>query len=112
MLHKIAPILPAHSITQTHLFYKNTMAFITHNYGNYLVVKKDEIEIHYYQWQGPGKLVPVSCYLFDTNIEDLFAKFSSMDLIKPAGNIKDNSWGRKEFFIYDNNENVLRFGGM
>ena len=112
MLHKIAPILPAYSISQTNLFFRNTMTFLTQNYGNYLVVKKGEIEIHYYQWPGPGNFVPVSCYLFDTNIEDLYARFSSMDLMKPAGNLKDNSWGKKEFYILDNNENILRFGGM
>ena len=112
MLQKIAPILPAYSITETDLFFRNKLKFLTSNYGNYLVVKKDQIEIHYFEWPGNGKFVASSCYIFANNIEDLFAKFSSMDVINPKGNLKDNSWGKKEFHILDNNGNVLRFGGI
>ena len=110
MLQKIAPILPAYNIPDTILFYKNRLKFLTYNYGNYLLVKKDLIEIHYIEWQGSGKLVPASCYLFDDNIEDLFSKFCSMDIPDSSGNLKTNAWGKKEFHIKDNNGNVLRFG--
>ena len=112
MLQKIAPILPAHSISETNLFYTNKMKFLTHNYGNYLVAKKDQVEIHYVEWTGKEKFVPSSCYIFENNIEDLFARFSSMDVMNPKGNLKDNVWGKKEFYIVDNNGNILRFGGM
>ena len=112
MLQKIAPILPAYSITETDLFFRNKLKFLTHNYGNYLVVKKDQVEIHYSLWAGNGKFTTSSCYIFENNIEDLFAKLSSMDVINPKGDLKDNSWGRKEFYLLDNNGNILRFGGM
>ena len=110
MLQKIAPILNAYNLSETNLFYKNKLKFLTWHYGNYLVVKKDLIEIHYITWAGKDKFVPSSCYLYADNIEDLYAKFSSMDVISPKGNFKDNPWGKKEFQILDNNENVLRFG--
>lgn len=110
MLQKIAPVLPALDISATNVFFRNRLKFSTINYGNYLVVKKDKIEFHYYQWQGEGKFVPASCYIFDDNIEDLFAKFSSMDIMNPKGNLRNNAWGKKEFQILDNNGNVLKFG--
>lgn len=111
MLQKIAPILPAYDIQETNLFYKNKLKFLTINYGNYLLVKKDRIEIHYVEWSGIGKFVPVSCYIYDDNIEDLYAKFSGLDLINPKGNLKQNVFGKNEFQLLDNNGNVLRFGG-
>ena len=111
MLQKIAPILPAYNISETNLFYRNSLNFLTFNYGNYLIVRKDHIEIHYVQWAGNGNFVPSSCYIFDDNIEDLFTKFSSMDMVNPKGNLKDNNWGKKEFQMVDNNGNVMRFGG-
>ena len=112
MLQKIAPILPAYSITETELFYRNRLKCLTRNYGNYLVIKKDHIEIHYYEWAGSGKFTPASCYIFESNIQDLFAKLSSMDVVTPKGNLKDNAWGKKEFYVLDNNGNFLRFGEM
>lgn len=82
------------------------------NFGNYLVVKKDKAEIHYYLWPGTGPVNTASCYLFANNIEDLFAKFSSMDVMHPKGDLKDNAFGKKEFFIIDNNGNKLIFGSI
>ncbi|CAN5883078.1 VOC family protein [soil metagenome] len=112
MLQKIAPVLPAYNIADTNLFYRNKLKFLTHNYGNYLIVRKDEVEIHFFEWTGIGKFVPASCYIIDNNVEDLFSKFSSMDLMNPKGNMKKNSLGKNEFQLVDNNGNVLRFGGI
>jgi hypothetical protein len=111
MLRKIAPILPAINISDTNLFYSR-LKFITHNYGNYLVVKKDQFEIHFYMWPDPLNFVPSSCYLFDDNIQDLYTLFSSMDVVYPRGVLKTNIWGNKEFQVIDNNGNILRFGGI
>lgn len=109
MLQKIAPIFQAINLSETNLFYRNKLKFITHYYGNYLVVKKEAIEIHFVTCKDPGKFIASACCLFDNNIEDLYAKCCSMDMIKPAGNLKNNSIGKKEFCINDNNGNELRF---
>jgi hypothetical protein len=109
MLQKIAPILPAIDLSKTNLFYRNELKFITHHYGNYLVVKKDNIEIHFEAIRNPRDFIASSCCLFDDNIKDLYATFCSMDMIIPMGELKDNSRGKKEFCIVDNNGNELRF---
>ncbi len=111
MLQKIAPILPALNISATDLFYRGKLKFLTHHYGNYLVVKKDQMEIHFFEWADPVNFVASSCYLFDDNILDLYTKFSSMDAIFPKGDLKTNIWGKKEFQVIDNNGNILKFSG-
>lgn len=109
MLQKAAPVLPAIDLSETNLFYRNKLKFLTHHYGNYLIVKKDNIEIHFASIRDPKKFIASSCCLFDDNIEDLYSKFSSMDLIGPLGELKDNARGKKEFCIVDNNGNELKF---
>ena len=101
MLQKIAPILPAIDLQETNLFYKNKLKFLTHYYGNYLIVIKEGIQIHFVECKDPRNFIASACCISDNNIEDLFARFCSMDMISPAGNLKDNSRGKKEFCIVD-----------
>ncbi len=110
MLQKIAPVLPAFDISETSTFFRNKLKFNTINYGNYLVVRKDRIEFHYYLWQGKETFTTSCCFIYDDNIEDLYAAFSSLGIIQPASNKWNNSWGKREFQVKDNNGNVLRFG--
>ena len=112
MLQKIAPILPAVNLPETNLFYRNRLKFITNYLGNYLIVKKENIEIHFVECTDPSNFIASACCIFDNNIEDLFARFCSMDMIGPNGNLKDNPRGKKEFYIVDNNGNELRFCEM
>ena len=110
MLQKIAPVLPASDISATEKFFRDKLKFKTFNYGNYLLVKKDNIEIHYYLWQGKDRFTASCCFIYVDIIEDLYTKFSSIDVINPSTNLWKNSWGKREFQITDNNGNVMRFG--
>ena len=109
MLKKIAPILQAINLTETNLFYKSKLKFLSHYYGNYLIVIKEDMEIHFVECKDPKNFIAAACCLFDNNIEDLYAKCCSMDMIMPGGNLKNNPRGKKEFCIVDNNGNELRF---
>ena len=110
MLQKIAPVLPAFDIAATEKFFRDKMKFKTIHYGNYLLVKKDNIEIHYYLWQGKERFTAGCCFIYVDIIEDLYTKFSSIDVINASTNPWINSWGKREFQVTDNNGNVIRFG--
>lgn len=112
MLLKIAPILPALNIQETSLFFRTKLHFNTRDYGNYLVVKKDLVELHYFLWDEKNAFIPSSCCLFDDNVEDLYAKLSSLEILKPKADIKKNIWGKHEFQVMDNNGNLLKFSGI
>ena len=112
MLLKIAPILRCISLQDTNAWYRNRLNFSTRYYGNYLVAVKDEIEIHFEEWPDQMSFVPTSCYLYDNNINDLYARFTSLDAVFPKGILKTNMWGKKEFQVMDNNNNILKFSGL
>ena len=110
MFQKIAPILSAYNLNETNIFYKNKLKFNTQYFGNYLVVRKDQIEIHFIECAYKENFVAGSCYIYDNNVEDLYAKFCSLEIIDILGEYKDNARGKKEFSIIDNNGNRLVFG--
>ncbi len=109
MLLRIIPVLPAYDLTDTANFYKNKLKFETQHFGNYLLVKKDAIEIQYILWEGSGKIQPGSCSIVADNVEDLFSNLSSLEMMGPKSILKDLRLGKKEFQLRDNNGHVLRF---
>lgn len=110
MLQKIVPILPSRNLEETKQFFTNKLTFIAIHFGNFLLVKKDLVEIHFVEWNSSRPFTPATCYIYVTNIEDLFAKFTSLDVMNPKGDLKFNARGKKEFQVADSHGNVLVFG--
>ena len=108
MFHKISPILPTINIQTTGLFYKEKLDFDISYFGNYLVVSKETIELFFYE--DKDIFFPLSCFIFVSNVEDMYSKFSSMGLISLDGKLKIKPGNLKEFEILDNNGHRLRFG--
>ena len=109
MFQSIAPILPARNIQKTNLFYKDKLNFDTMYSGNYLVASKGKIELYFYEVK-ESIFKPASCYLFVSNIEDVYAYFSANGLVNPKGMLVEKPGTIKEFFITDNNGNTLYIG--
>lgn len=108
MFHKISPILPTLNIQTTALFYKEKLSFDIAYFGNYLVVSKENIELFFYEEK--DIFSPSSCFIFVSNVEDMYAVFSSMGMIGLDGKLKVKPGNLKEFGIVDNNGHQLRFG--
>ena len=110
MFQKISPILPAINIQTTSLFYKDKLNFEISYFGNYLVVSKENIQLFFYEHKDKNSFRSLACFIFVSNIEDLYAKFSSMGMIEPNGKLQVKPGNLKEFGIVDNNGHQLRFG--
>ena len=110
MFQKISPILPAINIQTTSLFYKDKLNFEISYFGNYLVVSKENIQLFFYEDKDKNNFHPLACFIFVSNIEDLYSKFSSMGMIEPNGKLQVKPGNLKEFGIVDNNGHQLRFG--
>ena len=108
MFHKISPILPAINMQTTALFYKEKLNFDISYFGNYLVLSKENIELFFYEEK--DVFLPLSCFIFVSNVEDMYSKFSSMGMIGLDGKLKIKPGNLKEFEILDNNGHRLRFG--
>jgi hypothetical protein len=110
MLQKAVPVLPALHIGDTIDFYERKLGFKASNFGNYAILKYQDAEIHI-NLVNPKKLVSgQECYIFVRNIQDVYAALSAKDLIHPKGQLTDKPWCIKEFTVWDNNGNLLRFG--
>ena len=112
MFQRIAPILPCLNILKTNLFSRDQLNFDVSYSGNYLVVCKENIQLYFIEHANKHTYHASSCYITVSNIEDLYAKLSSLSMILPCGQIIEKPGRIKEFHIFDNNGNELRFAEL
>ncbi|MBT8245169.1 MAG: VOC family protein [Winogradskyella sp.] len=92
----INPKLPMRNKEVTKEFYLNTLGFKeVGDYGNYLMVKKDKIEIHFFEFK---ELEPKEnygqVYIRTDNIEDLYQiLLDNQTSILPNGLLQTKPWG-------------------
>lgn len=109
-LLKAIPVLPATNMRDTIDFYESKLGFKGSNFGNYAILKSNAAEIHFCLITDKNKLHPANCYIYTDDVEDLYTRMAEKDLLYPPDQIRDMKFGKKEFSIKDNNENIIRFG--
>lgn len=82
------------------------------DYDGYLMVQKDKIEIHFFEFE---ELDPKEnygqVYIRTDAIDDLYQSMLDSNLsIHPAAPLQVKPWGQKEFSILDPDNNLLTFG--
>lgn len=112
-LKKICPKLPMRDKSATKEFYIIQLQFVEiADYGDYLILEKDEIEIHFFLF---GTLNPKEnygqVYIRTHEIDGLYQRFLNQKVpIHPKGKLEIKPWGQKEFSILDTDSNLLTFG--
>ena len=97
----------------TKRFYVNGLGFEEQgDYGDYLLVGKDNIEIHFFEFK---ELDPKAnygqVYIRTNDIEMLYQTFLDNKVeIHPNGHLEVKPWGQKEFALLDPDHNLLTFG--
>lgn len=115
MLTNIHPKLPMRNKIITKDFYLNKLGFEelgVEDYKEYLMVKKDDIEIHFFEF---AELVPAEnygqVYIRTNHIEEWYDLALLKQLNIPrAGHLHVKPWGQKEFALLDPDSNSLTFG--
>jgi hypothetical protein len=115
MLTEINPKLPMRNKAVTREFYLGKLGFEEFgaaDYDGYLMVKKDNIQIHFFEFK---ELDPKSnygqVYLRATNIESFYnSLLDKKGVIHPNGQLQIKPWGQKEFSILDPDHNLLTIG--
>ena len=113
MLIDIIPKLPMRDKNVTKAFYIDKLGFKEiGDYEGYLMVYKDKIEIHFFEFK---KLNPKENYgqvYIRTNYLDDFYQTLLDNKIKihPNGKLESKPWGQKEFSLLDPDTNLLTFG--
>lgn len=115
MLIDVCPKLPMRDKSVTKDYYLNLLGF--EQFGNdefpdYLMVKKHNIEIHFFLFK---ELNPKEnygqIYIRVNEIEKLYREMLDQKIaIHPNGKLKETTWGMKEFHLLDPDNNLLTFG--
>ncbi|WP_405207077.1 bleomycin resistance protein [Aquimarina sp. LLG6339-5] len=115
MLTDINPKLPMRDKKVTKDFYINKLGFREFgntNFNEYLMIEKDEIQIHFFEFK---KIDPKNnygqVYIRTNNIEQVYKTLLNNNVsIHPNGKLEPKPWGQKEFSLLDPDSNLLTFG--
>ncbi len=115
MLTDVNPKLPMRNKNVTRNFYVNQLGFSefgSANYEGYLMLEKDQIQIHFFEFKGlkPKKNYG-QVYIRTNDIDSLHqALLDCNTKIHPNGSLEIKPWGQKEFSVLDPDNNLLTFG--
>ncbi|RZK58044.1 MAG: VOC family protein [Pedobacter sp.] len=115
MLTQISPKLPMRNKAITRDFYINKLGFEQlgkEDYDGYLMLKKDDIEIHFFEFTGLNPAENYGqVYIRTNHIEEWYSLALAKQLnIPQAGHLHLKPWGQKEFALLDPDSNSLTFG--
>jgi hypothetical protein len=115
MLTDVNPKLPMRDKNTTRQFYIEKLGFQefgNNSYDGYLMVQKDNIQIHFFEFKG---LDPIEnygqVYIRTNDIDGLYRLFLDNKVsIHPAGDLQTKHWLQREFSLLDPDNNLLTFG--
>ena|SRR5690554_467735 len=113
MLINISPKLPMRDKSATKKYYIDDLEFEEiADYGDYLLITKDDIEIHFFEFK---ELDPKEnygqVYIRTNDIEKLYQTLLDNKIsIHPNGHLETKPWRPKDFSLLDPDNNLLTFG--
>ena len=115
MFTAINPKLPMRDKAVTKEFYINKLGcsiFGQADYDGYLMLEKDQIQIHFFEFKDiDPKENYGQVYIRTNDIETLYQSMSeNTNSIHPSGHLQTKPWGQKEFALLDRDNNLLTFG--
>ncbi|MEX2250232.1 MAG: VOC family protein [Parvibaculum sp.] len=110
------PVLASLDLAQSKRFYEEKLGFTAELFGDYLIVRRDDMEIHF--WLASDRIYPesTSCYIRGGQVPALYAEYSKAGIGKDpidGERISDfavRPWNMKEFYVWDCHGNLLKFG--
>tara|TARA_R110000765_G_scaffold62953_6_gene122335 strand:+ start:1322 stop:1732 length:411 start_codon:yes stop_codon:yes gene_type:complete len=115
MLTSINPKLPMRDKAKTKSYYVESLGFKEFgavDYPDYLMVEKDEIQIHFFLFKALNPEENYGqVYIRTDDIETLYQSLLKNNVpIHPNGSLEIKPWGQKEFALLDPDSNLLTFG--
>lgn len=115
MLTEIHPKLPMRDKIRTKEYYVNQLGFQVlgnMDYAGYLMVHKDQIEIHFFEFKGLNPQENYGqVYIRTDDIDTLYQTFLDNQVaIHPNGPLQTKPWGQREFSLLDPDHNLITFG--
>lgn len=112
MLFQAIPKLPMRDRGRTVQYYESLGFVLEADYGDYLIVARDRIELHFFLFealdpeQNDGQV-----YIRTDDVEAFYTFCLSQHVpIHPNAPLADRPWGQREFALLDPDHNLLTFG--
>lgn len=105
------PVLPSLDIRETQDFYVQQLGCTETVYAehDYLIVRRNRIEIHFWLTTEPALPEKTSCYIRGGEVPALYEEFKARRVPR-LSDFTVREWNMKEFYIHDPHGNLLRFG--
>lgn len=115
MLIEINPKLPMRDKVVTKDYYVNKLGFQffgDNDFDGYLMVHKDNIQIHFFEFKDlDPKENYGQVYIRTNDIDKLYQTLLDNKIsIHPNGHLETKPWGQREFALLDPSNNLLTFG--
>jgi len=115
MYTHIHPKLPMRNSKATKAFYIDSLGFKmvgTIEYDGYLMLHKDSIEIHFFEFKDLNpKENYGQVYIRTNDIDNLYQSLVNKNIpIHPNGHLQIKPWNQKEFSLLDTDNNLITFG--
>jgi catechol 2,3-dioxygenase-like lactoylglutathione lyase family enzyme len=104
------PILASLDLDETAAFYSRELGFRVERHGEYLLARRDDMEIHFWLTDDPRFPQNTSCYIRGGQVVALYEEFRARGLPR-LSDFAVRPWNMKEFYVHDPHGNLLRFGG-
>ena len=97
----------------TKKFYIDELKFTEiSDYGDYLIIKKDNVEVHFFEFK---ELNPKEnygqVYIRTDDVDSLYQSLLDNNInIHPNAPLQTKPWGQREFALLDPDANLLTFG--
>ncbi|MBP6624138.1 MAG: VOC family protein [Chitinophagaceae bacterium] len=115
MLISINPKLPMRDKSITRDFFTKQLHFTefgSHDFDGYLMLEKDQIQIHFFEFKNLNIYENYGQVYIRTNqIDELYQTLLKNKVtIHPNGALEEKPWGQKEFLLLDPDHNLITFG--
>lgn len=115
MLTEVHPKLPMRDKANTRAFYLEQLGFTEYggtDYDGYLMVQKDNIQIHFFEFKDLDPSTNYGqIYIRTDNIDEFYQSLlDNKTAIHPNGHLQVKPWRQKEFSVSDPDNNLLTFG--
>ncbi len=103
------PILASLDLAETLDFYRDQLGFTGQVFGDYGIVKRDAMELHFWLTTRRADAEHTSCYIRGGQVPALHAEFAARGVPRLSP-FELRPWGMHEFHLHDPHGNLLRFG--
>lgn len=103
------PALASLDIGESALFYRSWLGFGVERFDDYLIARRDGMELHFWLAQDRTHPEHTSCYIRGGQVPALYEEFRARGVPR-LSDFAVRPWDMKEFYIHDPHGNLLRFG--